>query len=497
MKKGLLILMAVICLTAGAAFGQVTWLDGGVVGDVLLDGTNEYQEMCFVTGAPVLLKGTVTIPTVPTNAATYNLSYSYELANLTAGITLERTAVFRVTLDERSTVNQTLYSKELTSYDETITTDSGEYTLGKYTYQEGRLIDNTPAVDYFSGNMVAERTYYLDGDYMTNSGTLSIAVESDPIVGYDHQWGSSETQKVHQMLTHTTDEGTWNGSIDVNMASTKYVNFLYQGTDPQSISFRGSYFKITSEENVLNYAYDLPRQTNGAVDYNSTRRNIGESSVSDDVILESKALITPKMRDIGGHWAEIPIFLMTSLEVFDASNEYFAPDAMISRIDFGKAVVNAIAGVLPTPTRTDVIRRLRPGVDTPYLDVLPDDPDYHYLEYIKEHQIMAGENSYFKPNETVTRAQAVAIMINALGLQYNAPSPPYETVFKDDAYISEWAKDYVYVANEIGLVNGDTEGNFNPNKPLSRAEAAAMISGFISHIKDDITYDYREKIMNN
>ncbi|MDK2868702.1 MAG: hypothetical protein PWP38_3017, partial [Clostridiales bacterium] len=32
---------------------------------------------------------------------------------------------------------------------------------------------------------------------------------------------------------------------------------------------------------------------------------------------------------------------------------------------------------------------------------------------------------------------------------------------------------------------------------LTRAEAAAMVSGFISHIKDDITYDYREKVMNN
>ena len=497
MKKGFILFMILISLTMSFGFAEVTWLDGGVVGDVLLDGSNEYQEITFVTGEPVLLRGTVTIPSVPTNATSYNQSYTYALSNTTAGITLERTVTFNITLDERTAYHQTLYSKRLTSYDETIVTDAGEYTLGKYTFQEGRLIDNTPAVDYFSGNMVAERTYYLNGDYLTNEGTLYISLESDPIVGYDHIWGSNETQKIHQTIEHVTEAGTWEGSVDVNMASTMSVNFLYQNTDPQSISFRGSYFKITSEENVLNYAYDLPYTGSGTINYESTRRNIGETSISDDVVLESVALITPKFRDVSGHWAERPISLLSSLEIFDASKEYFAPDASISRVDFGKAIVNAIAGVLPTPTSTDVIRRLRPGVDTPYLDILNSDPDYHYIQYIKDNNIMAGENSYFKPDEPVTRVQAIAIMINALGLQYNAPMPPYETVFNDDRLIPEWAKDYVYVAHEIGLTNGDDEGNFNPNKQLTHAEAAAMLNGFISHIKDDITYDYREKVINN
>jgi len=496
MKKGFITILIGLFISMGATFGQVIWLDGGLVGDVLLDGTNEYQEICFLTGKPVLLKGTVSLPTIPQNRNSYNLKYDFTLANVSEGIALTRSITYNVVKTEKPDMNQTLYSKTLDSYDETITLGDQELTLGKYTYLEGRFIDNTPAVDYFSGNMSAEKTYYINGDYNENSGTVSFVIEADPIVGYDHEWGQSETQLVHQEITVSSEDGDWKGVIDANMASTEKVNFLYQGTDPQSISFRGSYFKITREENVLNYKYDLPLTKDGAINYDSSRRNIGETSLSDDVALTSEALVAPKIRDIGGHWAEKNIYLMTSLEVMDPSKEYFAPDALISRIDFGKAVVNAIAGVLPTPSTTDVIRRLRPGVDTPYLDVLPDDDNYHYFEYIKEHDIMAGENSYFKPREGVTRAQAVAIMINALGLQYNAPSPPYETVFNDDAIIPEWARDYVYMANEIGLTNGDTEGNFNPSKQLTKAEAAAMLTGFIEHIKDDISYDYREKIIN-
>ena len=496
MKKGFITILIGLLITTNATFGQIVWLDGGLVGDVLLDGTSEYQEICFLTGKPVLLKGTVSLPTIPDNSNKYNLNYDFTLANTSENITLERSITYSVVKTEKPDMDQTLYSKTLESYDETITLDGQELTLGKYTYLEGRVIDNTPAVDYFSGNMSAEKTYYIDGDYTENSGTVSFVVESDPIVGYNHAWGESETQLVHQEITVSSEEGDWHGVVDVNMASTEKVSFLYQGTDPQSISFRGSYFKITRDENVLNYKYDLPPTTDNGIDYTGNRRNIGETSLSDDVALTSEALVAPKIRDIGGHWAEKNIYLMSSLEVMDPSKEYFAPDALISRIDFGKSVVNAIAGVLPTPTTTDVIRRLRPGVDTPYLDVLPDDDNYHYYEYIKEHDIMAGENSYFKPREAVTRAQAVAIMINALGLQYNAPSPPYETVFKDDAAIPEWARDYVYMANEIGLTNGDTEGNFNPSKHLTKAEASAMLTGFIEHIKDDINYDYREKIIN-
>ncbi len=280
------------------------------------------------------------------------------------------------------------------------------------------------------------------------------------------------------------------------MSSTKSVSYLYQNTDPQSISFRGNYFQVTSEENVLTYTYSLPYMNGGAIDTTSTKRNIGDVHMSKDVVLESKALVTPKIRDIGGHWAEKEIFLLTSLEVFDVEKEYFVPSGVISRLDFGKAMVVATHGVLPEPTSTQIIKRMRPGVETPYLDIMVTDPDYHYIEYIKENNIMAGKNGYFKGGETLTRAEAITIMIKALGLEYMAPAPPYRTSFADDAAIPEWAKDYIYMANEIGLVTGTPEGYINPNKAVTKAEAAAMINSFINHLKDYITYDYREKILN-
>lgn len=515
MKRKLTVLLICLMMITNVSFGQVVWVDGGIVGDVLVDGTNEYQEVCFITGEPVLLKGTVSLSKDNDGNIT---GATFTLNNATKNISLTRNVSYTITTEERETASgkNTLYSRLVDEgdYDETITTANATYTLSKYKFTESKLIDNTPAVDYFSGFLSFERTFVIDGDADAN-GYVEYIIEGDPLIGYGHEWGKQDTQVIHHEIRAFIPNGAydetdptshyyneWSGVVDVSMSSTQNVNFLYQGTDPQSISFRGSYFKIDSEENVLSYDYDLPRLSNGAVDFESDKRVEKEVNMSDDVILESKALIAPKLRDIGGHWAENDIYLTTSLELFDSSKEYFAPDAMISRIEFGKGIVNAIAGTLPEFTSTEAYRRLRPGVETPYLDVFPMlmngdvNKDYNYYEYINTNNIMAGENSYFKPNEPVTRAQAVAIMINALGLQYNAPMPPYRTTFADDAIIPEWAKDYVYMAGEIGIVSGDLEGNFNPNKNLTKAEAASMLVRFIEHIKDDISYDYREKIIN-
>ena len=488
---------------------QVVWMDGGLVGDLMISGTNEYQELCFITGEPVLLKGTVKLPTIPTGSDKYSLKYTFALSNAAKGITLTRDITFDVTKTSNSGLGQTAYEQKLSKYTETITTGSGTYTLGKYTFNESKLEDNTPAVNYFSGNIISERTYYLNGDYLDNEGYVTYIIDAKPIVGYDHLYGNNETIVVSQEIQSATPNANydptvygskeyniWTGTVDIGMSSTKSVSYLYQNTDPQSISFRGNYFQVTSEENVLTYTYSLPYMSGGAIDTTSTRRNTGDVHMSKDVVLESKALVTPKIRDIGGHWAEKEIFLLTSLEVFDVEKEYFVPSGVISRLDFGKAMVVATHGVLPEPTSTQIIKRMRPGVETPYLDIMVTDPDYHYIEYIKENNIMAGKNGYFKGGETLTRAEAITIMIKALGLEYMAPAPPYRTSFADDAAIPEWAKDYIYMANEIGLVTGTPEGYINPNKAVTKAEAAAMINSFINHLKDYITYDYREKILN-
>lgn len=503
--KNILAMTLAFLMLVTPSFAGIVWVDGGLLGGKQVGGAYEYQEVTFVTGEPVLLRGLITVPNEPRDKDKYTMKYTYNLQGV--DVTLVRNVTFDIE-KQRTTVGnsgqtQTSYKRKLTQYTEVITTPDGVFTLGEYTLNENHLIDNAPALDYFSGVMNMSRTYYKNGNVLANQGKMTFDVDMRPIVGYTHIWGENVTQVAMYTLkmydpnpNYTpTQFGSepftvaWEASIDVGMASTQRVSFDYVYTDPQSMSFRGNYILVTKNENVLIYKYNLPAENN--------KRNTGEVRLSKESILDTEALIAPRLRDIpDNYWAAQPISLLTSLKVFDVEREYFVPVADISRLEFGKAMVHAIYGVLPEPTRTDIIRRQRPGVTPPFLDVTFDDPNYHYIEFIKEKQIMAGKNYYFKGGETLTRAEAVTIMISALGLQYLAPNPPYKTSFADDAIIPTWAKDAVYVANEIGLVVGTPEGNFNPNKRVTKEEAAVMIFNLMHHMTERMSYDYREKILN-
>lgn len=53
---------------------------------------------------------------------------------------------------------------------------------------------------------------------------------------------------------------------------------------------------------------------------------------------------------------------------------------------------------------------------------------------------------------------------------------------KDDA----WYAKYVNAMADIGVFIGDEKGNFRPNDPLTRAEAAAMVYRVFEVLKNKI-----------
>ena len=49
-------------------------------------------------------------------------------------------------------------------------------------------------------------------------------------------------------------------------------------------------------------------------------------------------------------------------------------------------------------------------------------------------------------------------------------------LYKDQAEIPAWAKAAVEKVTEKGWMEGDTDGNFRPNDPITRAEMAVILS---------------------
>lgn len=482
-------------------YADVSWVEPGIIGEKLVGGDYEYSEYTFVTGEPVLLKGTIKRrepASVLTAKSPFKESYDYQLQNSDGSVVISRQVTFDIKPVKNAALGQITVERKLSKFDESITTPAGEYTLGKVNYLDSRIVDVVAVGGYTSGNAMLERTFYLNGDYRRNSGTLEITTDVRPIIAYENNYARNESYVVVQKYSARDADGAevFGGSVSTGLSSLEKTVFDYQYTDPQNISFRGSFFTYKNQENVLESRYDFVQ---GGKRIGSTVR------LSSVVATESRALHIPSLKDMGGLSADKPVMLLTALEVFDPAKSYFVPHSNVSRHEFARALYIAIKGKLAEPTRTEVIKRLRPGVETPFLDVKPDDPDYHYISAYKELGLIVGRSRYLKPNESITQAEALTIVMRALGLDKVAPAPPYSTVFADDAKIPEWAKDAYYMALEIGLVGGEdtrgfvvktAEGLFaNPSEVLSREQAAVFIERLINHLNETMIPDYREKII--
>lgn len=123
--------------------------------------------------------------------------------------------------------------------------------------------------------------------------------------------------------------------------------------------------------------------------------------------------------------------------------------------------------------------------DTPvsYVDLL-DSPYHNAAIAMTECGVMSGtqvgNDTYFYPARAVSRAEFTVMAMNAAGIK--EVNPASATVFSDDADIPSQMKGYVAAAYELGYIKGiQTEAGlcFEPNREITRAEAAVMLSNML------------------
>ena len=93
----------------------------------------------------------------------------------------------------------------------------------------------------------------------------------------------------------------------------------------------------------------------------------------------------------------------------------------------------------------------------------------HYA-YIKGYP-----NGSFKPNATITRAEAASIFYRLLTDTTRRTYTTSYNTFKD-VPAKAWYNTAVSTMAKLGIVNGGSDGYFRPNDPITRAEIAAMIA---------------------
>ncbi|MFF2484676.1 S-layer homology domain-containing protein [Paenibacillus sp. NPDC058071] len=89
----------------------------------------------------------------------------------------------------------------------------------------------------------------------------------------------------------------------------------------------------------------------------------------------------------------------------------------------------------------------------------------------------------FKPNNTITRAEYVSILVRAFNL-----TPQDGKVFADTK--GTWAQKAIATASYYGIVNGTDNDKFGPNDPITREQMALMIvkAAELSLVTENIDY---------
>lgn len=113
----------------------------------------------------------------------------------------------------------------------------------------------------------------------------------------------------------------------------------------------------------------------------------------------------------------------------------------------------------------------------------------------KKGLIIGKGQSIFAPEDTITLAEMMVIFIRALGLEDLAPNPYAITPFKDDISIPTYARNAIYAANRIGLIEGDSRGYLKPDEKITKAKAAVLMNKFITYMREGIKEDYQDRIM--
>jgi len=124
---------------------------------------------------------------------------------------------------------------------------------------------------------------------------------------------------------------------------------------------------------------------------------------------------------------------------------------------------------------TDEARARYWSQTNPYSDVPASSWYNNAISTLTNGGILEGDpEGTFRPNDPITRAEFATIASRFFSGTYSGT----EDVFTD--IVGSWARDYINLAAELGLVDGYEDGTFRPMNFITRAEAIKITNNTLS-----------------
>ena len=173
--------------------------------------------------------------------------------------------------------------------------------------------------------------------------------------------------------------------------------------------------------------------------------------------------------DINGHWAENDIVTLVNQNIMKVYEDgHFKPNRSITRAEFAEALAKALY--------------LEPVNETELTDINSHPAKGYIAALVNEGVVTGFPDKTFRPEERLTRAQVVTMLMRGLGLEENKNQINMDQFSSyNDMNQEHWANEYVKLATELEILDGYPDGSFRPKNLTTRAQAAKMIAKFRSY----------------
>ena len=164
--------------------------------------------------------------------------------------------------------------------------------------------------------------------------------------------------------------------------------------------------------------------------------------------------------DLDFHWAKTAVEVLYCRGIIEGQNSTrYGVNDTVTRVEFLKmAMMNA-----------DINTSRYETVSIPYNDVDEDEWYYEYVAAAYKLDVIDSNNDY-DPEENISRVEALTILVRMTGMEGDKTATRFS-----DVKSSAWYASTVRLATDYDVVIGYPDGTFQPERKLSRSEAAMMI----------------------
>lgn len=160
------------------------------------------------------------------------------------------------------------------------------------------------------------------------------------------------------------------------------------------------------------------------------------------------------------HWASDAIdYLVEKGALEGRPNGSFDPTASITRGEAAKILAITLGLEVDLNAKTDFADAANHWA-SPYIAA---------IQAQTEDVINGYENGTFRPNNNITRQEMAKMVVTAYGLELDAEA---DVEFNDN---NGWGAEFVNVLASLGIVEGMSEGSFNPNGLVTRAQTPVFV----------------------